>query len=87
HQKTASELKEDTVAFDHDILEALLELDAETFWKLHQETNDSFNVCGFPVLAVLLEVIKTGEGHLLAYDLIPEEATQSAVSLAAVVFF
>lgn len=87
HQKTASELKEATVAFDHDILEALLDLDAENFWKLHQEANDNSNVCGFPVLAVLLEIIKAEKGYLLGYDLASEEATQSAVSFTAAVFF
>jgi AmmeMemoRadiSam system protein B len=88
HQQTASQLKGAAVAFDHDIIEALLHRQVEAFWKLHRETGDRFNVCGFPVLAVLLEIIPENlRGYLLGYDLSQETASQSAVSFASVVYF
>jgi hypothetical protein len=86
HRESASELKEAMVFFDNKIIEALVRLDPLSFWKLHQEREDSFNVCGFSTLAVLLEMLQRGKGYLLGYDLMMDEATQSAVSFAAIAF-
>ncbi|MBC7361958.1 MAG: AmmeMemoRadiSam system protein B [Candidatus Aminicenantes bacterium] len=86
HRQRAAELKKATLAFDDKIIEALLRLDAVTFWRLLQETWDSFNVCGFPALATLLEIMPAEKGYFLGYDLAEEPATQSAVSFMALAF-
>lgn len=86
HRQRAAELKKATLAFDDKIIEALLRLDAVTFWRLLQETRDSFNVCGFPALATLLEIMPAEKGYFLGYDLAEEPATQSAVSFMALAF-
>lgn len=87
HRQTASELKEEVVAFDHDLVEALLRRQPESFWSLVQANDDRFNVCGFPALASLLEIISGREGIFLGYELAEESAANSAVSFAAVVYF
>lgn len=86
HRQRAAELKEATLAFDDKIIEALLRLDAVTFWRLLQETGDRFNICGFPALAMLLEIMPAEKGYFLGYDLAEEPATQSAVSFMALAF-
>ena len=87
HRQKASELKEVIINFDQQIIEALLHLDAVSFWKRHQEVEDWFNVCGFPALAILLEIIEAKRAYFLDYDLVEEPASGSAVSLAALAFF
>ncbi len=87
HQQPASRLKEAVVAFDHDLVEALIHWQPESFWGLVRDSNDRFNVCGFPVLASLLEIFKKREGFFLGYQLAEEQATGSAVSFASLLYF
>lgn len=87
HQQTASELKEAVVAYDHDLVEALLGWQPESFWGQVRDSGDRFNVCGFPVLASLLEIFQKREGFFLGYELSEEQATGSAVSFASLLYF
>ena len=43
------------------------------------KSEDRFNVCGFPAMACLLEVLPPCKGKILHYQLRHEEATKSAV--------
>ncbi|MBC7349976.1 MAG: AmmeMemoRadiSam system protein B [Candidatus Aminicenantes bacterium] len=87
HQQPASEFKEEVLAFDHGLVEALLHRQAELFWRLLRENGDRFNLCGFPALATLLEIITAGRGYFLGHELVEESATRSAVSFASLVYF
>ncbi|MCR4408769.1 MAG: AmmeMemoRadiSam system protein B [Candidatus Saccharicenans sp.] len=87
HQQTASELKEAVVAYDHDLVEALIHWQPESFWGQVRDSGDRFNVCGFPVLASLLEIFQKREGFFLGYELSEEQATGSAVSFASLLYF
>lgn len=87
HQQTASELKGAVVAYDHDLVEALIGWQPESFWGQVRASGDRFNVCGFPVLASLLEIFQKREGFFLGYELSEEQATGSAVSFASLLYF
>jgi AmmeMemoRadiSam system protein B len=75
-------------AKDHDraLLNKISGGDVEGFWAEVQRRNNSYNVCGFSAIALLLELLAGRKGHLLGYDFWQEESTQSAVSFAALAF-
>ncbi|HAR35930.1 MAG TPA: AmmeMemoRadiSam system protein B [Acidobacteria bacterium] len=87
HQQPASEFKREVLAFDRGLVEALLHRQAESFWRLLRENGDRFNVCGFPALAVLLEIMTADRGYFLGHELVDEPTTRSAVSFASLVYF
>ncbi|NPV83520.1 MAG: AmmeMemoRadiSam system protein B [Candidatus Aminicenantes bacterium] len=87
HQQAASELKEEVVAYDRELVEALIHWQPESFWGQVRESGDRFNLCGFPVLASLLEIFQKREGFFLGYELSEEQATGSAVSFASLLYF
>jgi len=68
------------------LLDSLCEMNADGFWTESQKVNDRYHVCGFSALACLLEILPLSRGRLLDYGVFQEEATQSAVSFAAVLF-
>jgi len=68
------------------LLDSLTVPDADSFWKESGRVKDQYNVCGFAVLACLLEILPPCKGYLLDYEMWHEEATRSAVSYAAVAF-
>jgi len=86
HRHTASSLLVEAKEHDRLLLEAICQGDLETFWSEIQRVDNRYNVCGFSALAVLLELLSGKKGHLLGYDFWLEEATQSAVSFAALAF-
>ncbi|MEW6359122.1 MAG: AmmeMemoRadiSam system protein B [Planctomycetota bacterium] len=71
---------------DRALLDALCRLDAAAFWAESRRVKDRYNVCGFPALACMTEVLSDVRGHLLDYQIWHEEPTRSAVSFAAVAF-
>ncbi|NOZ23806.1 MAG: AmmeMemoRadiSam system protein B [Planctomycetes bacterium] len=71
---------------DRALLDVLCKLDAEAFWAESCRVEDRYNVCGFPALACMTEVLSGVEGHLLDYEIWHEEPTRSAVSFAAAAF-
>lgn len=75
-------------AKEHDsrLIAALCAGDGTGFWQEIVKNKDEYNVCGFSPLACLLELLPGAKGHLLGYDFWEEEATQSAVSFAALAF-
>jgi AmmeMemoRadiSam system protein B len=86
HLHPASSLLLEAKEQDRVLLEAVCQGDLNTFWSKIQKNDNRYNVCGFSALAVLMELLSGKKGHLLGYDFWMEEATQSAVSFAALAF-
>jgi AmmeMemoRadiSam system protein B len=86
HEMSADYLENQTESHDRNLLTHLTHLDSDQFWQESVNVKDRFNVCGFPALACLLEILPDCKGTLLDYQLRHEAATQSAVSFAAVAF-
>jgi MEMO1 family protein len=86
HEMPARYMKGQSEAHDRALLNDLMALDADSFWKESCRVKDQYNVCGFAALACLLEVLPRCKGHLLGYEMWHEEATRSAVSYAGVAF-
>ena len=86
HDAPAAYLKTQAQEHDRALLEAVLELDAKVFWQEATRVQDKYNVCGFTVLACLLEILPPSKGTLLHYEMWFEAPTQSAVSFCAVGF-
>lgn len=87
HQQPVSAFRNEVLTFDRRIVQVLLNQQPESFWRLLRENGDRFNLCGFPVLATLLEIMTADRGYLLGHELVDEPATRSGVSFAALVYF
>ena len=72
-------------AHDQSLLGAFCGADVRRFWAESRKVRDRYNVCGFPALASLLEILPGVRGRCLDYEFWKEEPTQSAVSYAAVI--
>lgn len=86
HEMPASHLQTRSEEHDRNLLTHLTGLDTANFWEESRRVNDQFNVCGFSVLACLLEILPQCQGELLHYEIWHEEPTRSAVSFASLVF-
>ena len=86
HRVPASSMLLETKEHDRSLLDAICRGDGASFWSLVQRVNNRYNVCGFSTLALLLELLSGKTGVELDYDFWMEEATQSAVSFAALAF-
>jgi len=88
HDRSAASLEAETRQHDRRLIEALCRRDASALWGEVRRAKDAYNVCGFSTLACLLEVLPPAgpEGQVVDYDLWREEATQSAVSFAAIAY-
>jgi AmmeMemoRadiSam system protein B len=86
HEVPAQSLEPEAMAHDRALLERCAARDAEGFWAESARVQDRFNVCGFPALAALLEVLPQGRGQVLDYRLWREAPTRSAVGFGAMVF-
>ena len=87
HPRTASQMKEETVSFDHDLIEALLTADPVQFWHYARPAGETYNVCGYSALALLVEIFQQHQVVFLGYDLAEEKATASAVSFAGLAVY
>jgi AmmeMemoRadiSam system protein B len=86
HEMPARYLQGQSEAHDRSLLNALAMRDAEKYWEESERVRDQYNVCGFAAMACLLETMPPCEGKVLHYQTWHEDATQSAVSFASVVF-
>lgn len=86
HEVPADYLESRSTTHDKNLLKHLCCFDADRFWEESVKSEDRFNVCGFPAMACLLEVLPQCKGEILNYQVRHEEATKSAVSFSAVVF-
>ncbi len=86
HDRQADYLENQAMTHDRNLLKHLSDMDIENFWQESINVEDRYNVCGFPALACMLEILPAGKGEVLNYQLRHEKPTKSAVSFAAVVF-
>lgn len=86
HREPAVSLLLEAKEHDRSLLDAICRGDGKTFWEIIQKKDNRYNVCGFSTLALLLELLSGKRGFELGYDFWMEEATQSAVSYAALAF-
>jgi len=86
HGEPATSLLLEAKKHDRSLLDAICRCDATEFWSEARKENDKYNVCGLSTLALLLELIPGRAGYVLGYNFWMEEATQSAVSYAALAF-
>lgn len=86
HQMPADYLESRATNHDKNLLNYLGKMEADSFWEESLAVEDRFNVCGFPAMAALLEILPPCQGKIIDYRLSHEQQTKSAVSFAAVVF-
>jgi AmmeMemoRadiSam system protein B len=86
HREPATALLMEAKDHDRSLLDAICTGDGAAFWSEVRKQNNRYNVCGFSTMALLLELLPGSTGHVLGYDFWMEEATQSAVSFAALAF-
>ncbi|UCE39764.1 MAG: AmmeMemoRadiSam system protein B [Candidatus Aminicenantes bacterium] len=86
HREPATSLLLEAKEHDSSLLDAICQGDVTAFWAEVWKENNKYNVCGFSTLALLLELLSGRTGCVLGYDFWMEEATQSAVSYAALAF-
>ncbi|HUU40527.1 MAG TPA: AmmeMemoRadiSam system protein B [Desulfatiglandales bacterium] len=86
HDRPAYLILDESEAHDHKLLNFLCAGDADGFWLESGRVGDKYHVCGFSVLACLLEILPPSKGHLLSYETFREDPTKSAVSFASAVF-
>jgi AmmeMemoRadiSam system protein B len=86
HQMPAHYLESRAITHDQNLLNCLYRMEADNFWEESTKAEDQFNVCGFPAMAALIEILPPCKGRIIDYQFHHENQTQSAVSFAAVVF-
>lgn len=84
HDEPASAMIDTVREHDETLLEALCAHDAPGFWGEVQRTDNSYYVCGFSSLSVMMEVLPSCKGEVLRHDFWDEQETESAVSFASV---
>jgi hypothetical protein len=72
---------------DMDMIQHILEGEAEKFFFLIKKENDRRNVCGVPAIYSLLKLIDARSGKLLKYDQSVDSANQSLVTFMSAVFY
>ena len=83
HRKSAASMLLDAKKHDSALISALAAADSRAFWAESRRVGDRYNVCGFSTLASFLDAFPEVRGRLLDYEFWKEEATDSAVSYAA----
>jgi len=86
HRASSHAMVDESEKHDRALLDALCVPDAEAFWAESKRVEDRYNVCGFPALACMTELLPRARGHVLDYEIWHEEPTRSAVSYAAAAF-
>jgi hypothetical protein len=72
---------------DLEVLEKVVSLDAEGFFRLLERDQNRRRICGFPAIYVLLRIMKASRGEMLRYDQGPTPDGQSVVSFGAMAFY
>jgi hypothetical protein len=85
HPHPAAYYEPEFSAHDRTLLDAVCAGSAQAFWAEGKRVEDRYHVCGFPVLATLLEILPEAKGKVLDYQIWHDNQTRSAVSFAALV--
>lgn len=72
---------------DRAMIDTILSLDEEAFFRGIQQEQDRRNVCGVPAIYALLRVVQAQEGKLLRYEQAVDQEAQSMVSFMAGAFY
>jgi hypothetical protein len=72
---------------DRAMIDTILSLDGEAFFRGIQEERDRRNVCGVPALYALLRVTRADAGKLLRYEQALDQDSQSVVSFMSGAFY
>jgi AmmeMemoRadiSam system protein B len=72
---------------DRAMIDRIVKLDEEAFFRGIQQEQDRRNVCGVPAIYALLRVVQAEEGRLLRYEQAVDQAAQSVVSFMAGAFY
>jgi len=83
----SAELLKEVEREDRAMINTILSMDEEAFFRGIQQEQDRRNVCGVPALYTLLRVVQAEEGKLLRYEQAVDQATQSVVSFMAGAFY
>jgi MEMO1 family protein len=84
----AVRITRDSTVLDKALLACLVRRDVEGFCTANRLVKDSYHVCGFSALALLLEVLPgKAAGVELGHQVWHETPTQSAVSFASAAFY
>jgi AmmeMemoRadiSam system protein B len=86
HSLPAASLIDSAVANDRLIIENLIGARAEGIFQNARETNDQFNVCGLSSMMLFSSLIGSCTAELLHHGTYDEQATNSAVTFASMVF-
>jgi len=86
HQMPADAILPRAKSNDQEIISSILRGETEKIFENAVETQDQFNVCGFPSVLIFSELLKGSEGKLLSHETYNERATNSAVTYASMIF-
>ena len=81
------ELLKEVEREDRAMINTVLGLDGEAFFRGIQQEQDRRNVCGVPALYTLLRVVRAEEGKLLRYEQAVDQGAESLVSFMAGAFY
>jgi AmmeMemoRadiSam system protein B len=79
----SAELLKEVEREDRAMIDTILQLDGEAFFRGIQQEQDRRNVCGVPAIYTLLRVVRAEAGRLLRYEQAVDQAGQSVVSFMA----
>ncbi len=72
--------------FDRRVIDALTTQDVAEFERLFVNSNNMYNICGYPALRTLLGVLPPSKAHLLRYDNAIMDEQRSTVTFAGMIF-
>ena len=77
------ELLKEVEREDRAMIDRIVQLDEEAFFRGIQQEQDRRNVCGVPAIYTLLRAVRAEEARLLRYEQAVDQASQSVVSFMA----
>lgn len=86
HLEAGSVMLKSALEKDKELLSFIARGDAEGIYRHACNSEDYFNVCGLPAIILFTLLMRNHRGRVLAHETYREEATQSAVTYAAMVF-
>lgn len=73
-------------AFDRRVLSAVMQKDMKSFDMLFESSNNQYNVCGYPALRTLVQILPPSNPLLLSYDNAIMDELRSTVTFASLLF-
>jgi len=86
HGTSADDLLPRAREQDRNILSLITQGDAEEIYRVARDTGDPYNVCGLPAIILFTLLMRKSTGETLVHETYREEATDSAVTYASMMF-